>query len=259
MFIRMINVENNSRFPSQCCPLMHGSAFPLRLLRDPQMRPDRSAGEARQCVASDALARAGGAGGIRRLASSLSPRHDRLCWLIQKCAGKRSCTRRSKAKETADIPLVIRTPMALQIDRGELTNRVTTSWVCAILDDEKGYWSPHKSLRHHASACPFLSSMVLQPPHGHPCLLQVIFHSGDSATHVHREWHRPRKFWRGLPADVLGCQDSREAAWAAPRRTARLPYSAQIFQITPVPGIWTSGPLPAPTKWVSAPLSRTAP
>ena len=38
------------------------------------------------------------------------------------------------------------------------------------------------------------------------------------------------------------------------------PYcDGQIFQITPVPGIWTSGPLAAPTKCVSEPLSRTAP
>jgi hypothetical protein len=44
-----------------------------------------------------------------------------------------------------------------------------------------------------------------------------------------------------------------------PWRTARFPYSAQILQITPVPGIWTSGPLPSPTKCVSEPLSRTAP
>jgi len=36
-------------------------------------------------------------------------------------------------------------------------------------------------------------------------------------------------------------------------------YIGQIFQITPVPGIWTSGPLAAPTKCVSALLSRTAP
>jgi len=36
-------------------------------------------------------------------------------------------------------------------------------------------------------------------------------------------------------------------------------YCLQIFQITPVPGICTSGPLLAPTKWVSSPLSRTAP
>jgi hypothetical protein len=46
---------------------------------------------------------------------------------------------------------------------------------------------------------------------------------------------------------------------AAERRTARPSYSAQIFQITPVPGICTRGPLPAPTKCVSEPLSRTAP
>jgi hypothetical protein len=70
---------------------------------------------------------------------------------------------------------------------------------------------------------------------------------------------RPDPLGGTMPANVLGGPASREAAWADPRRTARLPYFAQIFQITPVPGIWTSGPLPAPTKWVSAPLSRTAP
>src|SRR5262249_40153013 len=36
-------------------------------------------------------------------------------------------------------------------------------------------------------------------------------------------------------------------------------YCLQILKITPVPGICSSGPLPAPTKCVSAPLSRTTP
>jgi hypothetical protein len=36
-------------------------------------------------------------------------------------------------------------------------------------------------------------------------------------------------------------------------------YIGQIFQITPVPGICTSAPLPVPTTCVSSPWSRTAP
>jgi hypothetical protein len=50
---------------------------------------------------------------------------------MQKRAEKRSCIRRLKARETEYIPLVTLTPMALEIDGRELTNRVTTSftWV----------------------------------------------------------------------------------------------------------------------------------
>ena len=47
--------------------------------------------------------------------------------------------------------------------------------------------------------------------------------------------------------------------WPPLRRLRTSPYIAQIFQITPVPGIWTFWPLAAPTKWVSDPRSRTAP
>src|SRR6266511_3905540 len=39
------------------------------------------------------------------------------------------------------------------------------SWVCAILDDERRYRPPHKSMRHSAHACPFPSSMVPRPPY----------------------------------------------------------------------------------------------
>jgi hypothetical protein len=56
------------------------------------------------------------------------PRHDRLCWLIQKHPEKRSCIRRLKARETEYIPLLKLTYMALEIDRRDLTNRVTTSF-----------------------------------------------------------------------------------------------------------------------------------
>jgi hypothetical protein len=43
--------------------------------------------------------------------------------------------------------------------------------------------------------------------------------------------------------------------WGCVRRY----FGGQIFQITPVPGIWTKGPFAAPTKCESAPRSRTAP
>jgi hypothetical protein len=52
--------------------------------------------------------------------------HDRLCWLIQKRSEKRACIRHSKARETEAMPLVTRTPMALEMDGCALTNRVTT-------------------------------------------------------------------------------------------------------------------------------------
>jgi hypothetical protein len=44
------------------------------------------------------------------------PGHDRLRWLSQKRAEKRSCIRRSKARESEAMPLVKRTPMALEMD-----------------------------------------------------------------------------------------------------------------------------------------------
>jgi hypothetical protein len=54
--------------------------------------------------------------------------HDRLCWVSQKCAEKRSCTWCLKGRETGAMPLEKLTSMALEIDRRALTNRVTTSF-----------------------------------------------------------------------------------------------------------------------------------
>jgi transposase-like protein len=48
----------------------------------------------------------------------------RLCWLIQKCAEKLVYMRRLNASETEPIPLAKRPPMASEIDRRTLTNRV---------------------------------------------------------------------------------------------------------------------------------------
>jgi hypothetical protein len=56
------------------------------------------------------------------------PGQDRLCWLIQKRSEKRACIRHSKARETEAMPLVTRTPMALEMDGCALTNRVKTSF-----------------------------------------------------------------------------------------------------------------------------------
>jgi hypothetical protein len=43
---------------------------------------------------------------------------------VKKGMGKRSSIRCLKARETESMPLVTRTPMALEVDRRELTNRV---------------------------------------------------------------------------------------------------------------------------------------
>jgi hypothetical protein len=54
----------------------------------------------------------------------------------------------------------------------------------------------------------------------------------------------------------------KKAAEAASHRfpCVGINYIGQIFQITPVPGIWSNGPLAGgPTKCVSEPRSRTAP
>jgi hypothetical protein len=45
------------------------------------------------------------------------PRHDRRCWLLQQCGEQRAHIRRLEVRETKDIPLEKRTPMALEIDR----------------------------------------------------------------------------------------------------------------------------------------------
>jgi hypothetical protein len=47
-----------------------------------------------------------------------------LYWLIQKSVEQRSRIRRLKVRETEYIPLVKLTPMALETDRRDLTNRV---------------------------------------------------------------------------------------------------------------------------------------
>jgi len=57
------------------------------------------------------------------------PGQDRLCWFIQKRAEQESCIRRLQARETTCIPLVKRTPIALEIDCRAFTNRVTTDSV----------------------------------------------------------------------------------------------------------------------------------
>jgi hypothetical protein len=49
---------------------------------------------------------------------------DRLCWLMQQSAAKRSCIQCLQISRIEYIPLVIRTPLALEIDRRELTTRV---------------------------------------------------------------------------------------------------------------------------------------
>ena len=64
----------------------------------------------------------------------------------------------------------------------------------------------------------------------------------------------PRARGELAEADKIG------AATDALKVTERPDYIGQIFQITPVPGIWSSGPLAGgPTKCVSVPRSRTAP
>jgi hypothetical protein len=64
--------------------------------------------------------------------------HDGLCWLNQKCADKRPRLERLADRDTAYIPLVTRTPLALEVDRRDLTNRVGPGHVC-------GGW-PNKSV-----------------------------------------------------------------------------------------------------------------
>src|SRR5919106_3012628 len=59
-----------------------------------------------------------------------SPRHNRLCWVIQKCAEELAYIRRVNASETEPIPLAKRPPMALEIDCCTLTNRVNYDAVC---------------------------------------------------------------------------------------------------------------------------------
>jgi hypothetical protein len=54
------------------------------------------------------------------------PGHHRRCWLSQKLLEKRSCIRRLKAREILAMPLVIRTPMALETDCRDFTNRAST-------------------------------------------------------------------------------------------------------------------------------------
>jgi hypothetical protein len=52
--------------------------------------------------------------------------HDRLCWLTQKRAEKRAYKQHSNARGTESMSLVTRTPIPLEIDYRDLTNRVTT-------------------------------------------------------------------------------------------------------------------------------------
>jgi hypothetical protein len=66
--------------------------------------------------------------GMRGPSIEQSNRHthgqDRLCWVSQKCADQRSSTRDLKARKTEYISLVILVRMTLEIDRGDLPNRV---------------------------------------------------------------------------------------------------------------------------------------
>jgi hypothetical protein len=55
------------------------------------------------------------------------PRHNRLCWSIQKRAEEQSCIQCLMARESKYTPLLKLTSRALEIDRHELTNRVKTS------------------------------------------------------------------------------------------------------------------------------------
>jgi hypothetical protein len=54
------------------------------------------------------------------VAGADKPRHNRLCWLSQKCADL-------KAREIEYLSPVTLTPMALEIDHRDLPNRITTS------------------------------------------------------------------------------------------------------------------------------------
>jgi hypothetical protein len=58
----------------------------------------------------------------------VKPGQKRLCWLSQKCAGKRFCIRCLEARETEDIPLVKLTPMVLEMGHYDLANRVRRSF-----------------------------------------------------------------------------------------------------------------------------------
>jgi hypothetical protein len=60
----------------------------------------------------------------------LSHKTTRLCWLTQKRAERRAYKQRPKARETKSMPLVTRTLLALEIDRRDLTNRVSRGHVC---------------------------------------------------------------------------------------------------------------------------------
>jgi hypothetical protein len=67
-----------------------------------------------------------------------------------------------------------------------------------------------------------------------------------------------------VPAQYVAAwrwRDCRGPVGTGPRQIARF-YLGQILKIVPVPGIWTSGPLAAPTYLISGldwPKSRTAP
>jgi hypothetical protein len=68
-----------------------------------------------------------GAGEIIALrGQQVKPRQNRLCWLSQKRAQKRSYIRCSKAREIEYTPMVKLTLMAWEICYRDLTNRVTT-------------------------------------------------------------------------------------------------------------------------------------
>ncbi len=55
------------------------------------------------------------------------PRHNRLCWLMQKRTEERSCIWRLKARETEHMSPVKLTPIVFEIGRRELTNEVIIS------------------------------------------------------------------------------------------------------------------------------------
>jgi hypothetical protein len=55
------------------------------------------------------------------------PGQRRLCWLTQKRAEERADTELSEARETELVSPVTRTPLALEIGRRDLPNRVKTS------------------------------------------------------------------------------------------------------------------------------------
>lgn len=64
-----------------------------------------------------------------------------------------------------------------------------------------------------------------------------------------REFGSPRVSDAEKRDETMSGAELMGAAVAATQRLCAWPYMRQIFQITPVPGIWTFWPLAAPTKW----------